>query len=84
MNTAKTRKQLELDVFKVQGICQQQNCPLRRLDFQQEDGLMASLPIGVNNIEIERVIPTRGLGIFIPFTTQEMFTVGIYAQHVIT
>lgn len=74
MNTAKTRKQLELDVFKVQGICQQRNCPLRRLDFQQEDGLMASLPIGVNDIEIERVIPTRGLGIFIPFTTQEMFS----------
>ena len=74
MNTASTKKQLELDVFSVQSIGQQRNYPLRRLDFQQEGGLMASVPIGINPVEIERVMSTRGLGIFIPFLTQEMFS----------
>ena len=52
MNTARTKKELKSSVFEVQSIAGQKNCPLRRLDFQQEDGLMASAPIGVNNIQI--------------------------------
>lgn len=74
MNTAPTKKELEQNVFSVQSIGQQRNYPLRRLDFQQEGGLMASVPIGVNPVEIERVMSTRGLGIFIPFLTQELFS----------
>lgn len=42
MNTAKTKKALNSAIFEVQSIAQQRNCPLRRLDYQQEDGLMAS------------------------------------------
>ena len=74
MNTAKTKKELARNVFTVQSIGQERNCPLRRLDFQQEAGLMASVPIGINEIEIERAMPTRGLAIFTPFTTQELFS----------
>lgn len=74
MNTAPTKKELEQDIFSVQSIGQQRNCPLRRLDFQQEGGLMASVPIGINPVEIERIMSTRGLGIFIPFMTQERFS----------
>ena len=74
MNTARTKKELKSSVFEVQSIAGQKNCPLRRLDFQQEDGLMASVPIGVNNIQIERSLTTSSTAIFVPFTTQELFS----------
>lgn len=74
MNTAKTKKALNSAIFEVQSIAQQRNCPLRRLDYQQEDGLMASVPIGINNIGIRRALTTSSTAIFVPFTTQELFS----------
>ena len=52
------------------------NCALKRLDFQQEEGLMSSLPIGVNQVEIERGLTTSSTAVFVPFTTQELFQGG--------
>ena len=74
MNTGRTRKELENRTFEASAIAQQKNCPLRRLDYQQEDGLMASVPIGINNIEIQRSLTTSSTAIFVPFTTQELFS----------
>ena len=74
MNMAKTKKALNSAIFEVQSIAQQRNCPLRRLDYQQEDGLMASVPIGINNIGIQRALTTSSTAIFVPFTTQELFS----------
>ena len=74
MNTAKTKKALNSAIFEVQSIAQQRNCPLRRLDYQQEDGLMASVPIGINNVGIQRALTTSSTAIFVPFTTQELFS----------
>ena len=74
MNTAKTKKALNSAIFEVQSIAQQRNCPLRRLDYQQEDGLMGSVPIGINNIGIQRALTTSSTAIFVPFTTQELFS----------
>ena len=74
MNTGRTRKELENRIFEASAIAQQKNCPLRRLDYQQEDGLMASVPIGINNIEIQRSLTTSSTAIFVPFTTQELFS----------
>ena len=41
MNTADNRKALKSSLLEAEAIAQQKNCPLRRLDYQQEDGLMA-------------------------------------------
>ena len=73
MNTAGTRQQLENRVFQAQGIAQKYNCALERLDFQQEKGMVSSLPLGLNQIEIQRGLTTSSTAIFIPFTTQELF-----------
>ena len=81
MNTAKTKKALNSAIFEVQSIAQQRNCPLRRLDYQQEDGLMASVPIGINNIGIQRALTTSSTAIFVPFTTQELFSDSPEAQY---
>lgn len=76
MNTATTRQKLESAIFQTASIAQKYNCALKRLDFQQEEGLMSSLPIGLNQIEIERGLTTSSTAIFVPFTTQELFQGG--------
>lgn len=73
MNVAKTKKELANDVFRASSIAQQHNCNLVRLDFQQEEGLMSCLPLGYNQIDIQRGLTTSSAAIFIPFTTQELF-----------
>ena len=72
LNTAPNRQRLENDIFTVSGIAQKYNCALRRMDFQQEQGFMSSLPLGYNAIEIERGMTTSSTAIFIPFMTKEL------------
>jgi len=76
LNTAKTKQKLENSVFAAAGIAQKYNCALKRLDYQQEQGLISSLPIGLNQIEIQRGLTTSSTAIFVPFTTQELFMRG--------
>lgn len=76
VNTAETRRKLDTILFQEQGIAQKYNCQLKRLDYQQEDGLMACVPIGISNIEIHRGLTTSSTAIFVPFTTQELFQHG--------
>lgn len=73
MNTADNKQQLENIAFQASGIAQKHNCSLIRLDFQQEQGLMSSLPLGINQISIQRSLTTSATAIFVPFTTQELF-----------
>ena len=44
---------------------QKYNCALKRLDFQKEEGLMSSLPIGINQVEIERDVYKRQIIAFV-------------------
>lgn len=76
LNTAKTKRELENAVFQTAGIAQKYNCSLRRLDYLQEQGLMSSIPLGLNQIPIKRALTTTSTAIFVPFTTQELFMDG--------
>ena len=76
VNTADSKPQLDNNVFQASSIAQKYNCQLVRLDYQQEEGLMSSLPLGLNQIEIQRSLTTSSTAIFIPFTTQELFQSG--------
>ena len=76
MNTGRTEQELENNVFQASSIAQKHNCMLRRLDYQQEDALMSSLPLARNIIEIRRGLTTSSTAIFVPFTTQELFQRG--------
>ena len=73
MNTGKTKQELENNVFQAASIAQKHNCNLIRLDYQQEQGLMSTLPLANNLIEIQRGMTTSSTAIFVPFTTQELF-----------
>ena len=48
-------------MFQAGSIAQKYNCQLTRLDFQQEEGLMSSLPLGLNQVEIERGYAMKGV-----------------------
>lgn len=76
LNLAPMRQKLENDIFQAAGVAQKHNCTLKRLDWQQEQGLMSSLPLGLNQIEIQRGLTTSSLAIFVPFTTEELFMSG--------
>ena len=76
MNTGRTEQELENNVFHAQSVAQKHNCNLRRLDFQQENALMSSLPLAHNQIDIHRGLTTSSTAIFVPFTTQELFQTG--------
>ena len=76
MNTAGNKKVLDNLIFQTAAIAQKYNCSLKRLDFQQEQGLMSSLPIGINLVDITRGLTTSSTAIFVPFTTEELFQNG--------
>ena len=73
LNTADTKRQLDNNFFQTNSIAQKYNCQLVQLDFQQEEGMVSSLPLGLNQIEIQRGLTSSGVAIFVPFTTQELF-----------
>ena len=76
VNLADNRQQLDNQIFQTAGVAQKANCSLVRLDYQQEAGLMSSLPLGLNEIPIQRGLTTSSTAIFIPFITQELFQTG--------
>ena len=76
VNLADAKRKLENDIFAAAGIAQKYNCALTRLDYQQEAGLMSSVPLGENLIPIQRGLTTSSTAIFIPFITQELFQRG--------
>ena len=76
LNVADTKQKLDNDVFSAASIAQKYNCMLTRLDYRQEQGLMSSIPLGENLIQIQRGLTTSSTAIFVPFTVQELFQSG--------
>ena len=67
VNIADTKQKLDNDVFRASSVVQKYNCQLTRLDFQQEQGLVSALPLGINQIKIQRGLTTSSVSIFVPF-----------------
>lgn len=76
MNLGNSKSELADCVEKTKRVAEQYNCKLICLDFQQEDGFVSSLPLGVNKIGIQRSLTTKSTAVFVPFTTQELFQGG--------
>ena len=81
LNIADSVPKLRNNVFQASSIAQKYNCQLVRLDFRQEEGLMSSLPLGLNQVEIQRSLTTSAVAIFVPFTTQELYQNGSEALY---
>ena len=76
VNMADTKRKLDNDIARASSVAQQYNCQFTRLDFQQEQGFVSALPLGVNQIKIQRGLTTSAVSIMMPFTTQEIFQGG--------
>ena len=76
VHMAASRQKLENLVYSADGITNTQNCDLIRLDYQQEQGFLSALPIGINQVEIQRGLTTSGTAIFLPFRACEVFQKG--------
>ena len=74
VQTAANRKELEENIFELNGILSAYQCRLERLDNRQEQGYMSALPLGNNTVEVKRTFTTTDMAIFIPFTTKEIYT----------
>lgn len=76
MNYAPSKRKLDNAIMYAAGVASRYNCKLVKLDYQQEEGFVSSLPLGINQIKIERGLTTSSTAIFVPFTTQELFQGG--------
>jgi len=47
-------------------------CQIGTLNYQQEEGLSSVLPLGINDIQVDRCLTTEATAVFIPFTSQEL------------
>lgn len=71
--TADTKKELDDIIFSINGVMQKYNCNMRKLDYQQENAFMSSLPLCYNKVRVDRRLSTSALGILIPFSVQELY-----------
>lgn len=76
LNTAESKRKLDNVAYQTAGIAQKYNCNIRRLQYLQEQGMASSLPLGVNQTGVHRLLTTTSTAIFVPFTTQELFQDG--------
>ena len=68
----KNKSELEDVNNYLKGVVQKHSLKLKSLNYQQEQSLNSSLPIGNNLIKIQRSLMTTSTAIFVPFTTEEL------------
>lgn len=69
----KSEKKSNLLLEQLKRITQANNCKLFPLDYLQEQAFSSFLPLGSNTVPIKRALPTSALGVFIPFTSTELY-----------
>lgn len=69
---AASKEELENLIAALRQIVGAYQCDWYTLRWQQEDGLLSSLPFGVNKLDISRYLTTEALLGFMPFDTAEM------------
>lgn len=76
---ADTLENLNTYTDSVQSTARRYSCALKKLSYQQENGLTASLPLANNKLYIQRALTTESAAIFMPFVAQELIqSQGLY------
>lgn len=57
---------------EINSVCRRFGFKLIELEFMQENGLNATLPLGINAIPLDRTLSTASTAIFIPFTISDL------------
>ena len=74
-NMENTRQKLDAAVNEIASLSRQYSCVVKTLEWKQEKGFIASLPLGVldGNFKCTTTLTTRAVAGFVPFTTVELF-----------
>ena len=67
-----SKKGLKDSVDRSYNLIQRNNCVAYCLDYQQEEGLLSSLPLGINQVPIQRSLTTSSTAVLMPFRTAEL------------
>jgi len=69
----KDQKTLNTVVDSLKSTARQYSCFLKPLDYKQKEGLVSSLPLAYNEINVQHKLQTRSVAGLMPFTTVELF-----------
>ncbi|MCL2530734.1 MAG: ATP-binding protein [Oscillospiraceae bacterium] len=72
MHTADSLSELNNDTEGILATGRKHTCQLAPLKFQQMDGLLTALPIGVRYLTALRTLTTESLAVLMPFWVQEI------------
>jgi len=86
VHLADNKEQLDSDTETLQSIARKHLCQLGTLNWQQLDGLITALPLGLRRIDALRTLTTEALAVLMPFKAQEIHDKGgiYYGQNVIS
>jgi type IV secretory pathway VirB4 component len=86
VHLADSKKELDSDTEALQSIVRKHLCQLAPLSWQQADGLVTALPLGLRRISALRTLTTAALAVLMPFKAQEIRHQGgvYYGQNVIS
>ena len=86
VHLADSKKELDSDTEALQSIARKHLCQLAPLSWQQADGLVTALPLGLRRISALRTLTTEALAVLMPFKAQEICHQGgvYYGQNVIS
>ena len=86
VHLADSREELDSDTETLQSIARKHLCQLTTLNWQQAEGLVTALPLGLRRIDALRTLTTEALAVLMPFKAQEIQDRGgvYYGQNVIS
>ena len=86
VHLADSKEELDSDTETLQSIARKHLCQLTTLNWQQADGLVTALPLGLRRIDALRTLTTEALAVLMPFKAQEIWDRGgvYYGQNVIS
>lgn len=86
VHLADSKEELDADTETLQSTARKHLCQLSTLNYQQADGLVTALPLGLRRIDALRTLTTEALAVLMPFKAQEVRDRGgvYYGQNVIS
>ena len=72
VHLADSKQQLDSDTEALRSIARKHLCQLAPLHYQQADGLITVLPLGLRRIDALRTLTTEALAVLMPFKAQEI------------
>lgn len=67
-----TKDKLDESTETIKDTARKFLCQIGNLNYQQEDGLNSVIPLGINDLYVDRCLTTESTAIFMPFNSQEL------------